>query len=62
MVVIRGLDSVSPLAHPPRMLVEPLLHRLDDVLVFPPRNPALLARGTAILERAALASMGRVAA
>ncbi len=38
------LDGFAPLAHLLRMLVEPLLDGLKDMLVFPAGDPALLAR------------------
>ncbi len=42
------LDGFAPLAHLLRMLVEPLLNVLKDMLVFPAGDPALLALGRPI--------------
>src|ERR1700693_6249584 len=49
------LDRLAPLAHLLRMLVEPALHRLENVLVLPSGDPPLLAGGAAMLDGAALA-------
>ena len=55
------LDRLAPLAHLLRMLVEPALYGLENMLMLPTGDPTLLARGAAVLDRAALASIGRVA-
>jgi hypothetical protein len=55
------LDRLAPLAHSLRVLIEPLLHCLDDVLVFPPCEPALHGGRAAALERAGPAGIGPVA-
>ena len=44
------------------MLVEPLLDGLENMLVLPTGDPALLARGAAILDGASPADIGPVAA
>ena len=54
------LDGFAPLAHLFRMLVEPLLDGLEDVFVLPAGNPALLARGAAILDGAGLELWGHL--
>ena len=56
------LDRLAPLAHLLRMLVEPALHRLENTLMFPSGDPSLLAGGATVLDGAALAGFGRVAA
>ena len=56
------LDRLAPLAHLLRMLVEPALHRLKNVLMLPSGDPAFLAGGAAVLDATALAGFGRVAA
>src|SRR5665213_3502222 len=56
------LDRLTPLAHLLRMLVEPALHRLENVLMLPSGDPSFLAGGAAVLDGAALAGFGRVAA
>ena len=55
------LDGLAPLAHFLRMLVEPLLDGLQNALMFPPRDPVLLARGALILDSTALAGIGPLA-
>ncbi len=56
------LDGFAPLAHLFRVLVEALLNVLEKVFVFPAGDPALLARGATVLDGAALAGVGPVAA
>src|SRR5476649_1578777 len=56
------LDRLAPLAHLLRMLVEPALHRLENGLMFPSGDPSLLAGGATVLDGAALAGVGPVAA
>src|ERR1019366_2532771 len=56
------LDRLAPLAHLLRMLVEPALHRLENALMFPSGDPSLLAGGATVLDGAALAGVGPVAA
>src|SRR4249920_2425661 len=58
----RVLDRLAPLAHLLRMLVEPALHRFENMLVLPSGDPALLAGGAAVLDGATLAGVGPVAA
>ncbi len=53
------LDRLAPLAHLLRMLVEPALHRLENVLMLPSGDPSLLAGGAAVLDGAALAGVGQ---
>ena len=50
------LDRLAPLAHFLRMLVEPALHRLENVLMLPSGDPSLLAGGATVLDGAAPAS------
>ncbi len=47
------LDGFAARAHLVRLLVEAALHGFENMFVFPPRDAALLARGAAILDRAA---------
>jgi hypothetical protein len=54
-------DRLAPLAHLLWMLVEPTLHRLEDVLMLPPGDPSFLAGGAAMLDGTVLAEGGRVA-
>src|ERR1700730_6040615 len=54
------LDRLAPLAHFSRMLVEPALNGLENMLMLPTRDPSLLAGGAAMLDEAALASVGPV--
>src|SRR5674476_1588551 len=56
------LDRLAPPAHLPRMLVEPALHRLEHALMFPSGDPSLLAGVATVLDGAALAGVGPVAA
>ena len=56
------LDRFAPLAHLLGVLVEPPLDGLEDVFVLPAGDPALPARGAAILDGASLAGRGPVAA
>jgi len=58
----RMLNGFAPLAHLLWMLVKPLLDGLKNMLVLPAGNPAFLARGTLILDDAALTDIGPVAA
>src|SRR5690348_4542290 len=55
------LDRLAPLAHLLRMLVEPALHRLQNVLMLPSGDPSLLGGGAAGSKRTALARVGPVA-
>jgi hypothetical protein len=54
------LDRLTPLAHLLRMLIEPALHRLTDVLVLPPGDPSLFAGGAAVFDGTALARVGPI--
>src|SRR5664280_978063 len=56
------LNRLAPFAHLFRMFVEPALHRLENVLMLPSGDPSFLASGAAVLDAAALAGFGRVAA
>jgi hypothetical protein len=56
------LDRLAPLAHFFRVLVEPALDGFENMLMLPARDPSLLAGGTAVLDGAALAGVGPVAA
>ena len=58
----RVLDRLTALPHLLRMLIEPALHRLENVLVLPSGDPALLCGGAGILDGAILADIGPVAA
>jgi hypothetical protein len=51
------LDRFTPLAHLLGMFVEPTLDGIENMLVLPTSNPALLARGASILDGAALADI-----
>ena len=57
----RMLNRLTPLAHFFRMLVEPALNGLENLLMLPTRDPSLFAGGAAVLDVAALASVGPVA-
>src|SRR5208337_2481053 len=56
------LHGLAAHAHLVRVAVEPVLHRLENGLVLPPRDPALLAGRTLSLKRARLTSRRPVAA
>ena len=56
------LDRLAALTHGLGVLIEPPLDGLKDVFVLPASDPALLARGAAILDGAMLAGVGPVAA
>ena len=58
----RMLHGLAAHAHLVRVAVEPVLHRLENGLVLPPRDPALLAGRTLSLQRARLTSRRPVAA
>jgi len=55
------LNRLTPLAHFFRMLVEPPLNCLKNLLMLPTRDPSLFAGGAAVLDEAALAGVGPVA-
>ena len=55
------LDRLATRAHRIRIFIEPLLHRLDHVLVLPARNSTLLACRALALDRAGAARIGPVA-
>src|SRR5512141_2678252 len=55
-------DRLAPRAHGLRILVEPLLHSLDHMLVFPPCDPSLLAGCAVVFDGAALADIGPIVA
>ena len=54
------LHRLAPLAHPLRVLVEPPLDRLKNMLMLPALNPSFPARGAAVLDGAAQACVGPV--
>ncbi len=56
------LNRFTPCAHHLWMLVEPPLGILKNMFVLPAGNPALLARGAAMLDGAVPAGIGPVAA
>src|SRR5690242_17363515 len=56
------LDRLAPLAHFFWVLVEPALDGFENMLMLPARDPSLLAGGAAVLDGAALAGVGPVAA
>ena len=56
------LDRLASQTHLLRMLVEPALHRLDNVLMLPSGDQPLLGSGAGILDGAVLACLGCVAA
>jgi hypothetical protein len=58
----RTAHRPAPLAHLLWMLVESPLYCLENMLMLPTADPPLLARGATVLDGAALASIGRVAA
>jgi hypothetical protein len=45
------LDRLAPLAHLLRMLVQPSLHRVENMLMLPPGDASLLAGGAGVLDR-----------
>ena len=55
------LDRLAPLAHLLRMLVEPALHRLENMLVLPAGDAPLLAGRALLLDRTGAADIGPVA-
>src|SRR5271169_1454858 len=56
------LGRLPPLAHSLRVLIETLLHGFENVLMFPTGDPSLLPGSAAVLDGAALASIGPVTA
>ena len=56
------LNRLASLPHFLRVLIEPALHRFQNVFVFPAGDASLLAAGASFLDRAALACVGPVAA
>jgi hypothetical protein len=57
----RMLDHLAPLAHGLWVLVEPALHRLEDGLMLPARDPALFGWRALALDRAVRAGGGPIA-
>src|SRR5262252_3272481 len=55
------LDRLAPVGHFFRVLVEPALNGFENMLVLPTRDLSDLARGTALLDRAALAGVRPIA-
>ena len=58
----RMLNRLAALTHPLRMLVEPTLHCLEYIFMLPSGDPPLLGGGADMLDGAALAGVGPVAA
>src|SRR5215467_77159 len=56
------LDRLTARAHGIRIFVEPFLHRLDNLLVLPPRDATLFARRALSFDRAGMARIGPIAA
>jgi len=56
------LDRLTPLTHLLWMLVEPALDRLENMFMLPSGDPTLLTGGAVVLDSAALARVGPVAA
>ncbi len=56
------LDRLAPLAHFLRVLVEPSLYCLKNMLMLPSGDPPLFAGGAVVLNGAALAGIGPIAA
>ena len=54
----RVFDGRAAQTHQGGVAVHTIVHRLDQMLVLPAGDPALLARGAARLERADLADIG----
>src|SRR5271154_7346751 len=54
------LNRLAPTAHGLGILIQPLLHGFDDVLMLPSRDPAFFARSTLLLDGAGAASVGHV--
>src|ERR1700693_5485214 len=44
------LDRLTSLAHLLRVLIEPALHHLDNVLMLPSLDPSFVALGAAVLD------------
>ena len=57
----RVLGGLTPRAHSARIFVEPLLHRLEYILVLPARDAALWAWRAAAFERAFPTDIGPIA-
>ena len=56
------LNGFAPMAHLLRVLIEPVLHGFEYVLMLPSRDPSLLAGGAAMLSGAVLADVVQAAA
>jgi hypothetical protein len=56
------LNRLAPAAHGLGIVIQPLLHSFDNVLVLPPRDPAFLACSALLLDGAGAAGVGRVTA
>ena len=56
------LDRLTSLPHLFRMLIEPALHRLENVLMLPSGDQSFLAGGAAMLDDAVPAGVGLVTA
>jgi hypothetical protein len=54
------LNRLAPLAHLFGMLVEPALHRFENMLVLPSRDQSFLGSGAAMLDGATPTSMSPV--
>jgi hypothetical protein len=53
------LGRLAPLTHLLRMLVEPALHRVEDVLMLPSGDATFLAGGAAVPDGAGLTCAGQ---
>ena len=61
LIVVEGmLHRLAPLAHDLRVLVEPPLHGLEDVLKLPAGDPALSGWRALALDRATWAGGGPI--
>src|SRR5262244_4494376 len=56
------LDRLAACAHGVRILVEPFLHGLDDLLVLPPRDATLSSRRALSFDWAGMARIGPITA
>src|SRR5580704_1542771 len=56
------LDCFAPLPHLLRMLIEPALHLIENVLIHPSGDPPFFALGAAALDGAVRTCVGPIAA
>src|SRR3954466_4992360 len=54
------LNRLAPAAHGLGILIQPLLHGFDNVLMLPSRDPAFFARSALLLDGAGAAGAGHV--